>query len=303
MLDVYQIGEHHRNSPEADVPVINLEKIDNRAGGAANVAMNLGALDLEPFLISVVGKDESAEILSKVLLEAGVSFSHFSDPNRPTTTKTRIVNETFQQYLRVDKESKAPISNELVIELQGKIENLALNEDVSALVIQDYNKGVVTSAMIKVIQDISNRYELPLFVDPKFNSFGKLSQCTLFKPNLNELSLQVGYKVKPIVAEIDKAISTLKLNKMKMLIITLGKDGIYYCDNQTQMKGLIPGVDVDNADVSGAGDSVLSTLISSYLAGDTIEIMATMANQVGALICKKKGVSVLDYREYLRFRS
>ncbi len=303
MLDVYHIGAHHRNSPEAAVPLINLNKIDNRAGGAANVAMNLAALGLEPFLFSVVGEDESARILSKVLLEAGVSFSFSSDANRPTTTKTRIVNESFQQYLRVDKESKAPIANELVAQFQGKIETLALQGEISALVIQDYNKGVVTLALIKVMQAISKRYELPLFVDPKYNSFVELSQCTLFKPNLNELSLQVGYKVKPLRSEIDEAIRTLGLYHMKMIIITLGENGIYYCDHQSQLKGLIPGIAVNNADVSGAGDSVLSALIYSYLKGNKIDEMATMANRAGSLICEKKGVSVLNNQEYLGFGS
>ena len=296
MLDEYIIGAHTRQSPEADVPVILSQEIDYRLGGAGNVAANLNSLGISTGIISVIGSDEKGYILKSLTKQNDIEAHFIEDNQRPTTVKQRIVNEKFEQYLRIDTEvtSDLTVSQEtqIIIQVQEQI----ASKKVSGIVLQDYNKGVLTDYVIKHVQEISKENKIPLFVDPKFDRFRLLSDCTVFKPNIKELSEACGYKVKVDAVAIKKGIENLSL-KADKIFVTLGAKGMYYLDNESNTEGLAVGQSLSNADVSGAGDSVLAALIWAYIAGNSVKQMAEKANKAGAVVCSKSGVSKVNISE------
>jgi len=296
MLDEYIIGTHTRQSPEADVPVILSQEIDHRLGGAGNVAANLNSLGISTGIISVIGNDEKGIIVKSLAKQNDIEAYFIEDDQRPTTVKQRIVNEKFEQYIRVDTEvtSDLTVSQEtqIIIQVQEQITSTV----VSGIVIQDYNKGVLTDYVIKHIQEIAQQKNIPLFVDPKFDRFQLLSDCTVFKPNLKELSEASGCEVEVDKVAIKKSIESLSL-KANKIFVTLGAKGMYYLDNESNIEGLIDGQSLSNADVSGAGDSVIAALIWAYIAGYSVEEMAYKANKAGAVVCSKSGVSKINISE------
>lgn len=295
MLDEYIIGQHHRNSPEAvDVPVITAKNREARLGGAANVALNINTLGLKPILISVVGNDKHGLEVKSLLTEAEIHSHLITDNDRPTTVKQRIVDQSFRQYLRIDTESTEDLDSRILVQIENQIKETLLHSDIAALVIQDYNKGVITENLIKQIQQLSIKNNIPLFVDPKDKNFNLLSEsCAVFKPNIKELSKEIGYEVSPDSASIREALAKLDTLGAEKIFITLGDKGIFYSDRSLTNHGIIKGIAVEKADVSGAGDTVLATLIWSFLQGANLPTMATQANHAAAQVCKVKGVSAM----------
>ena len=297
MLDRYHIGEHTRQSPEAEVPLIEQIRIDDRLGGAGNVAYNLKSLELNPILISVIGADKEGEIIEQLCKDKFDTFHLLTLSDRPSTLKSRIVNQEFNQFLRLDREITLDLSlpNQQTIKLW--ITEALKTHSISALVIQDYNKGLLTFEVISFLQKLCLEYNIPLIVDPKKNHFILLSNCNVFKPNLKELSQAVGYKVLPQKEDILLAINELDLNKAQYIVVTLAENGIFYFDKESGEYGVVKGQKIDSPDVSGAGDTVLSTLVRTMVDGQSIQQMAETANMAGAIVCRKKGIEVVHLNE------
>ncbi len=290
MLDEYIIGTHNRQSPEADIPVILSQKKDYRLGGAGNVAVNLRTLGISTGIVSVVGSDTPSSIIQSLIKEKGIDSYLIEDDDRPTTVKQRIVNQHYEQYLRIDTETTDDLTISQETEVILKVKRLISSQKISAIVIQDYNKGVLTDYVVKQLQEIAKEYSIPTFVDPKKSRFNLLSNCTYFKPNLRELSLAINEDVPSDPTSISQAIETLNLH-CENIFVTLGEKGIYYENLKTRIRGIVEGKPLEKADVSGAGDTVIASLVWSYLSGSPIKKMATIANESGAAVCSKKGVS------------
>ncbi len=288
MLDEYLIGDYIRNSPEAEVPIINYSYKEQRLGGAANVALNLKSLGMEPILVSIVGDDEAGKNLIRLCTENQISHEFIQLPDRPTTLKQRIVDVAYKQYLRVDYETTEYLQ-EAIEDRVHSVLMQQLNRNIEAVVLQDYNKGLMTASIISATLDFCNTNNIPSFADPKHKNFELLTKATVFKPNLKELLINKGIQNLD-ETKLDEVLNSYSAFK-KLLFVTLGDKGIYYKDAVNEVNGHIPGLSVSEADVSGAGDTVLSALVYAYLLSTNAIQMAEMANKAGASVCSKKGVS------------
>lgn len=298
MIDRYIIGHHNRNSPEANCAILDYTGTEDRLGGAANVAYNLSQLNQKVSLISVTGDDQAATILSDMCKSNNINLHKIIDAKRPTTIKTRYVNESYNQYLRVDQEIRQNINAQIESEFIDKVKKIS-TEGIELIIIQDYNKGVITEKVIKNIQAICSDMNIILSVDPKHNNFHTLSECDLFKPNLKELEHQYGDKIVTSKDAIYKAIKKLGLNKSKSIFVTLAAKGMYY--QKGDEYGVIEGISLPNADVSGAGDTVISVLSILLLEGTKCHKMAAISNKCGANVCKKQGVSFVNMTDFQSF--
>ena len=206
MLDAYMWGNINRQSPEADVPVVDIEKHEKRLGGAANVAKNIASLGATPILCSVIGDNDQGffELMNK----QGLCTKGVLQENRKTTVKTRIISNNKHQ-LRVDEEDLFPIQSEQVF-----VKNtITLMEGVSVIIFQDYNKGVLTSTVIKKIIAAAKSKQIPIAVDPKKDNFWAYQGVDLFKPNLKELNDACGTQIAgDNITDIEKETKKLQKN-------------------------------------------------------------------------------------------
>jgi rfaE bifunctional protein kinase chain/domain len=300
MLDKYVIGQHNRQSPEADCAIIDYERTELRLGGAANVAYNLKKINQDVSLISIIGNDKEGDQLIQLCNQNNIPVYLTKDESRPTTVKTRYVDSKFKQYLRVDNESREPVSSDIEDCILSQIKQSTHNE-VDLILIQDYNKGLLSKAIISEIQKICKQKNIKLSVDPKSDNFLQLSECDLFKPNLKELSQQYGKPISANSKEINRAIKELKLQHAQQIFVTLAEKGIYYQEGDDY--GIIEGISLESADVSGAGDTVISVLSTLLIYDIKTDIMATIANKCGVFVCKKQGVSYINMADFQTFIS
>jgi len=300
MLDRYLIGEVNRISPEAPVPVVEYKNSFFRPGGAANVALNASSLGANVFISSVIGDDLDGEGLKNRLLEMEIDcHGLLTDNLRPTTVKTRIMVAN-QQLLRVDKESVKPISEEieerLFIEFSERLKNL----DIHGIILQDYNKGLLTESLIKKLILKAKDYEIPCFVDPKQVNFMAYQKVYLFKPNLREIRDQIPFKISTKKESLDEAADflTQKLG-CENLIITLSEKGIYWSDGERS--AICPVVNSKKVvDVSGAGDTVIAALTIFLLLEMPIEEVVKIANLAAGIVCEKPGVVSVEMDDLKR---
>ena len=293
MLDSYDIGLHKGHSPEAAVPLIEKIRTENRLGGAGNVGLNLKNLDLNPIIVSVVGDDVAGKKLKHLCDENGMQSELIVEADRPTTIKKRIVDKNFHQFLRIDTESRADITMVTETQISTVVAQLISESNIAGLVIQDYNKGVCTEFVIKAIQDIGRQSDIPIFVDPKHKNFSLLaSYCTIFKPNIKELSSIAHRDIAADAASINAALEAHGLDSPELVFVTLGAEGVFFRkkENPPQID-IVKGLEIKDADVSGAGDTVLAVLIWGYLKKFNIHQLTNLANKAGASVCGKPGVS------------
>lgn len=291
MLDGYFWGDVSRVSPEAPVPVVEIDDEFFRFGGAANVALNILKLGGIPIPFGVIGNDNDGQILLKLMKEVGItSYGILIDETRPTTNKTRVIAGT-QHVVRIDKESKENINSTL----QSKIISL-LQENVSeldAIILQDYNKGVLTEVLIPSVIAIGNDNDKIVTVDPKFLNFLKFQNTTVFKPNKKESEDILGMR---IITDEDITIAGKKLLELlnpKYVLLTLGSKGLaLFQKNNEEIR--IPTKARKVSDVSGAGDTVISTLTYALTAGASIEEAAYIANYAGGLVCEEVGIVPIE---------
>ncbi len=291
MLDCYFWGDVKRISPEAPVPVLELDNEFYRFGGAANVALNIIKLGATPIPIGVVGNDANSDIFKKLMGESGITNEGIIiDETRPTTIKTRVIAGT-QHIVRIDRESKKYINKET----EEKIIEYFLNKvtDFDGLILQDYNKGVLTPSLIKRIGEIAKNYGKIITVDPKFNNFYEYTNSTVFKPNRKEAIDATGL---PITNKEElKKVGEFLLEKLnaKYILITLGEGGSVLFEKGKEPKQT-PTKARKVRDVSGAGDTVISTLTVALVAGAEIDEAVYLANYAGGLVCEEVGIIPIE---------
>lgn len=285
MEDRYLSGHIARISPEAPVPIFELDKVENRLGGAANVALNLIALGARVTLVTICGDDQDGSKLLAMLDEIpGLNPLVTIIPDRITTVKTRIMAAN-QHILRIDNEDISDIGVQYSDLIFRRVRDFCMNHSIDGIILQDYNKGLMTIPLIHTIIDTANSLQIPTFVDPKEKNFFEYRNCTLFKPNNKEAMRATGqHLINPEKA--DQLIRQKLTNKMT--VITLGKDGMYIHDGKSGMT--YPTSPRDISDVCGAGDTVISVLCCCYLKGLDAASMARIANTAGGQVCEHPGV-------------
>jgi len=298
MIDRYLIGSVDRISPEAPVPVVSLQKEENRLGGAANVALNLRALGASVTLCSVVGNDQNAHLLLQLLSENNIHTDGILlDENRMTTVKTRVVSGR-QQLLRIDNETTSELSESSENQLIDKISQL-LEMSVDAVIFQDYNKGVLSSRVIEEVIKLAIRNNVLTTVDPKKKNFLSYKGVTLFKPNLKELreGLNVFIDVNDW-STLKTAIHQLEEHLMPQIsFVTLSENGVFIQDSTESHH--LPAQLRDIADVSGAGDTVIAVATLCLSAGLPLKTIAALSNLAGGLVCEKSGVVCVDAKQLM----
>jgi D-glycero-beta-D-manno-heptose-7-phosphate kinase len=291
MLDCYFWGDVKRVSPEAPVPIVEIENEFFRFGGAANVALNILKLGGYPVPIGVIGFDNYGTIFTSLIRESGIEHEGILiDENRPTTAKTRVIAQN-QHVVRIDKESKSYINHQVEDELFNYLK--AQIESLDAIILQDYNKGVLTPDLIKRIIELSNEHKKIITVDPKFMNFFSYKNVTVFKPNRKEAEDVLGIKIKTD-ADISAAGKELmeRLNP-QYLLLTLGEEGIAVFRKDEEEKRM-PTKARKVADVSGAGDTVISTLTLAMAAGADILQASFLANYAGGIVCEEVGIVPIE---------
>ncbi|WP_373552847.1 bifunctional heptose 7-phosphate kinase/heptose 1-phosphate adenyltransferase [Haliscomenobacter sp.] len=293
MIDRYLRGNVTRISPEAPVPVVNLEGEDLRLGGAANVALNVRAMGAMPILCSVVGDDEDGQIFRQLLPEYGMSNqSIIHSTARRTTVKTRVMAGA-QHLLRLDQEDTHDLNDAEAEQLLEVIEQVLDTQEIHVILFQDYNKGILTPKVIREVILESIRRGIPTAVDPKFNNFWAYKQITLFKPNLKEIRAQSPLPVQTNLASLQTAATYIKAQLGNQhTLITLSEKGLFL---ETAGKGsIIPTEPRAVADVCGAGDTVISIVALGLGLRLDLQETALLANLAGGQVCEKVGVVPVD---------
>lgn len=287
MIDQYLFGDVTRISPEAPVPVIEISDESIRFGGAANVALNVSSLGCIPILSGIIGKDKMAEEFIELMNKANLNVEGiFQSKDRPTTVKTRIIGQS-QQIARLDRENNTYLNNSEENKLKNIIEELVIISD--AIIFEDYNKGVLTKGLIKSIIGIGNENDLPIFVDPKFENFMEYKNVTFFKPNIKETEQALAIKIQndSDLVEAGRLLIS-ELNNEKVLI-TRGSKGMSLFESDGTISH-IPTKARNVADVSGAGDTVISTLCVALLGGASNKEAVTIANYAAGIVCEEVGI-------------
>ena len=292
MLDAYTWGKVERISPEAPVPVLNVRNREVRLGGAGNVVMNVQALGAEPIICSVVGADAYGDSLLNILKEHNLSAEGIiQSETRITTVKERIIAGS-QQIVRIDTETDKLINESERQALSDKIKELASDADV--IIFEDYDKGVLSKELIHDIISFAKNNNIPTVVDPKKRNFLYYQKATLFKPNLKELKegLSIQFDVKNAI-ELADAVAMLKNTlDLEGVFVTLSERGVYI--DFKGSKSAIPAHIRTIADVSGAGDTVISIAACCVALALSPELIAGLSNLGGGLVCESVGVVPID---------
>lgn len=289
MLDRYLTGSVSRISPEAPVPVVLHRETEDRLGGAANVALNVRALGSVPILCSVVGRDEDGEVFRQILPANDISAEGIvALPGRCTTVKTRILGNN-QQMLRIDREDTHDLTAEEEEFFVQKVLRLLDERPVRVVIFQDYNKGVLTLKVIRDIIAASRKRGVLTAVDPKKVNFFAFEGVDLFKPNLKEIRDSAPFAVHPTLESLQQASDFLHGRlQNRLTMITLSEKGLFL-DGGNRGK-IFPTIPRNIADVSGAGDTVISVAALGLAAGLDLETIAILSNLAGGQVCEFPGV-------------
>jgi D-glycero-beta-D-manno-heptose-7-phosphate kinase len=294
MLDHYIWGKVDRISPEAPVPVLDVQKEEYRLGGAANVALNLKALGAGVTLCGVIGNDYSGGIFMDIMVRKGLfPKAIVVNSKRATTLKTRV-GAVNQQIVRLDYENRKDIPANLEKAVLSKLEKYLPESD--ALIIEDYNKGLLTETLIMQAIKLAKQLGKPVAVDPKQKNFFHYKQVDVFKPNYSEMQKNLGV-IFETETEFDGQAKQLKAKlKCKNLVITRGEKGLYVYSDSDKVHH-IPTFAREVFDVSGAGDTVISVLTLAICAGCDIHTAAVIANHAAGVVCAKMGTATASIRE------
>ena len=287
MLDRYWFGEVSRISPEAPVPVVKVERLEERLGGAANVARNAVALGARTALLSVVGDDEAGRSLSRLLEEGEIDTGMHVDRDIDTTVKLRVIGRQ-QQLLRIDFETTP--SHEILQAKLADFEQRVAQADV--VILSDYGKGGLTH-IADMIQ-IARSHDKPVLVDPKGDEWGKYAGATVITPNRSELREVVGRwsSEDELLAKAQKLRSELGL---EALLVTRSEEGMtLFADDGIHHQ---PAQAREVFDVSGAGDTVIATLAVMLAAGADWGEAIRIANIAAGIVVGKLGTAVVTREE------
>ncbi|MDP1861234.1 MAG: PfkB family carbohydrate kinase [Gemmatimonadaceae bacterium] len=293
MLDVYLRGDVERISPEAPVPVVRVRERKYALGGAANVAQNVAAAGAVGILVAVVGSDDGGSRLRSMLRQIGSDDRALIPVSRPTTTKTRLVARS-QQVVRFDEEEDQDLGAEDVARVVASLDDVMADAD--ALILEDYNKGVLVSAVIAHAVGIARRRALPIVVDPKFRNFFAYRGATIFKPNRRELESALGAAVN--LDDAGALPATLERLGAEHLLLTLGERGMALVSPDGVVRR-IPTTAREVYDVVGAGDTVTAYLATALAGGASALEAAVVANYAAGLEVGKLGAATVSPDEIL----
>ena len=294
MVDAYLWGHVERMSPEAPVPVVQVTDRSVRLGGAANVVLNLHALGAKPIIVSVTGNDVHADTIEQLLRADGLATDGIvRSAKRRTTVKTRIISAN-QHVVRVDEEMEADLTSEEEDLLLNRVKELIASTKPSVVVLEDYNKGVLTERVIQGVIDEAKKHGVPVAVDPKKKNFFAYRGVDLFKPNVKELreGLKIDLRggdipgVRNAVAQLEERMDN------KASLITLSEHGVYV--HAVSEEHILPAHQRKIVDVSGAGDSVIAVAALCLAQGLPWRVLAGWANLAGGLVCEHVGVVPVD---------
>lgn len=297
MIDSYMWGHVTRISPEAPVPIVAVDKKEDRLGGAANVALNIQAMGATPILCALVGSDKNGELFSDLLKKQKIQTQTIiKSKHRITTVKTRIIGNN-HQMLRVDEEVNTPLNSKEAEQLINTVKKIVSSKKIDIIIFEDYDKGCLTPQVIKGVLEIANKKNIPTAVDPKKNNFWEYTGVTLFKPNLKELKEGLKLDVDP---QNNKELNTIvnqfiKRQKITTALVTLSDKGMY--THSADIKQVIPAHIRTISDVSGAGDTVISVAALCVAAGLNPIVTATLANLAGGLVCEQTGVVPVNKKQ------
>jgi D-beta-D-heptose 7-phosphate kinase/D-beta-D-heptose 1-phosphate adenosyltransferase len=295
MLDVYLTGDVERISPEAPVPVVRVRERKYALGGAANVAQNVVAMGATCDLVAAIGDDASGRTLTEMLRAIGEDGASLVTVGRPTTQKTRIVARS-QQLVRVDEEDDADLGD---AELERVLEAVRIAVAAAdAVVLEDYNKGVLVPRVIRAAIDAAATRNVPVVVDPKFRNFFEYAGATVFKPNRRELEAALGAAVD--VDHPDAVPATLRRLGVEHILLTLGDRGMALFGARGEI-ARVPTVAREVYDVVGAGDTVTAYLASIMAAGGSASEAAEVANVAAGIEVGKLGAATVTAREVTEY--
>jgi rfaE bifunctional protein kinase chain/domain len=293
MLDVYLRGDVERISPEAPVPVVRVRERKDALGGAANVAQNVAALGAGCALVAAVGEDPAGSRLTAMLGAIGADAGALVPVARPTTTKTRVLARA-QQVVRFDEEEDADLSPGDVDRVLAAVRSAMA--DATALVLEDYNKGVLVPAVIEGAIAMARTAGIPVVVDPKFRNFFSFRGATIFKPNRRELEAALGAAVD--LAHPETLPATLARLGADHLLLTLGEHGMALLSDAGE-PFRVPTTAREVYDVVGAGDTVTAYLAVMLGAGATPREAAVVANYAAGVEVGKLGAQSVSADEVL----
>lgn len=293
MLDRFVWGEVTRISPEAPVPVVEIERETAHLGGAANVAANLRALGCEVMLSGIVGEDPAGEELIKYAQEQGIRTTGVAVSCRPTTTKTRIIARG-QQVVRVDREEAHPLKEPDMERILACLEEAVSRAD--AVVVSDYAKGVVSRPVIERLVSLSRPREIPVLVDPKPVNRSCYHGVTALTPNLREAEAMAGFPI-PGEQELARAAESIRAGLgAQAVLVTLGPQGMALFETGAG-KYRIPTMAREVFDVTGAGDTVIAALTAGLVRGLSLREAACFANIAAGIVVGKVGTATVTVKE------
>jgi len=294
MLDEFIWGKVARISPEAPVPVVEVIQETYRLGGSLNVAANIRALEGIPVPMGVAGHDAASQRIEDLLQESGIESNAVLRSNRPTTLKTRIIAHS-QQVVRTDRESKKPLSTEINRDLSDLF--LQYLPRAAAIVVSDYDKGVVNRELLKAILPEAQSMGVPVYLDPKVHHADYYRPITLITPNHREAELLTGMVINSEATLDEAGRKLLHRFECEYALITRGEEGMSLF-NSTGSHHL-PTFAREVFDVTGAGDTVIATLALARAAGATMEEAAELANHAAGIVVGKVGTATVSQSELL----
>ena len=300
MLDTYWWGKVDRISPEAPVPVVAVTKREQRIGGAGNVALNLVSLGAHVNVLTVLGKDDDGEQLTTLFNQNNIGAKYIvTSTYRITTNKIRIISRN-QHMMRLDAEMQTDITQNDEEKLLSAFEEYIVAESPDIVILEDYNKGVLTQTVVTKIIALCKQHHILTAVDPKRKNFFSYVGVDIFKPNLKEAVEGLNILTDVVSLSLLKDIHLLLQEKLKHKIsfITLSEKGVFYNDNNSS--SLIPTHIRSIADVSGAGDTVIAVASLVYATTKNVKLMAEVANIAGGLVCEEVGTVAINKESLLK---
>lgn len=296
MLDEYLWGQVNRISPEAPIPIVDVQRVSLAPGGAANVAANVVALGGQATLVGVVGDDEAGQRLRLELAQRDISAQVVVDPSRPTTLKSRVMAHQ-QQVVRVDRENRQPIDGAVAAELLDQV--MAAADACDVILISDYGKGVVASETMAALVDRAQAQGRPLVVDPKGADFSKYRGATIITPNQGEAGRALGKEVEDEAMLEEVMRGLLDLLASQAVLVTRGELGMALLERDGSLHYL-PALARQVYDVTGAGDTVVGTLALALAAGASFLEAVALANYAAGVVVGKLGTATVGRSELKR---
>lgn len=297
MLDEYIFGKTTRLSPEAPIPIVEVEKINYVPGGAANTANNVKSLGARTILTGLVGKDENGKILIKLLKKKDIKVNGIlEDTERPTTLKSRVVSQG-QQIVRIDKENRKPITKKVERALLSFIKIIIPKVDI--ILISDYAKGVITSRLCQQIITLAKTKGKPVLIDPKGKNSSKYKDCFIIVPNLKELEDALKIQVNDLSKLPQAAKMLLAHVNSEAVLVTLGGLGMALLEKSGKYFS-VPATNVGVVDISGAGDTAIAAFALSVAAGASLQEAMLLSTYACSVVIGKMGTATTTQEELIK---